>query len=178
MAAAFLLYSAVWHPQQTWAQTAQGTEAAKTAGDRQVESPGRTGRPLPRFATLRAEVVNLRTGPGTRYPIDWVIKRQNFPIEIVDEFENWRRIRDWEGTNGWVHSSMLVGRRMAQIMDKEQVLLSDINAGAKPVARLAPGALGRIEQCEGDWCLLEFSGYQGYLRRHQFYGSYPHETLE
>ena len=119
-----------------------------------MDSPGRTGRPLPRFAALRAGEVNLRTGPGIRYPIDWVIKRKSFPVEIIDEFGNWRRIRDW------------------------QLLLSRAQADAPPVARLAEGALGVIKKCQGDWCLLEFDQIDGYLRRRQFYGSYPNEAFE
>jgi|TARA_R110002072_G_scaffold19100_21_gene71164 SH3-like domain-containing protein len=167
----------------------QGTARSQSAGSavatnpattpqRQVDSPGRTGRPLPRFAALRAGEVNLRTGPGIRYPIDWVIKRKSFPVEIIDEFGNWRRIRDWQGTSGWVHASMLMGRRTARVLDTEQLLLSRAQADAPPVARLAEGALGVIKKCQGDWCLLEFDQIDGYLRRRQFYGSYPNEAFE
>jgi len=67
--------------------------------------------PLPRFASLRTEEVNLRTGPGERYPIEWVLTRKDMPVEIVDEHENWRRVRDWQGTEGWVHQRMVSGRR-------------------------------------------------------------------
>ena len=156
---------------------------------RQASGKRRTPRPRRRFdpappgilqsrLTLRAGEVNLRTGPGIRYPIDWVIKRKSFPVEIIDEFGNWRRIRDWQGTSGWVHASMLMGRRTARVLDTEQLLLSRAQADAPPVARLAEGALGVIKKCQGDWCLLEFDQIDGYLRRRQFYGSYPNEAFE
>jgi SH3-like domain-containing protein len=77
---------------------------------------------LPRFVSLRASEVNLRTGPGIRYPIEWVFKRRDLPVEVVDEFESWRRIRDWEGTLGWVHQSMLRGRRTALVTGEPRVL--------------------------------------------------------
>src|SRR5437660_12925684 len=70
-----------------------------------------SGRPLPRFASLRSDEVNVRTGPGTRYPVDWVFKRKGMPVEIVAEYENWRKIRDWQGASGWVHQSLLTGKR-------------------------------------------------------------------
>ena len=70
-----------------------------------------TGLPLPRFASLKAEKVYLRTGPGQRYPVDWIFLRRGLPVEIVSEFEHWRRIRDWRGTESWIHRAMLSGRR-------------------------------------------------------------------
>src|ERR1700738_2020313 len=67
--------------------------------------------PVPRFVSLHADRVNLRTGPGDRYPIDWVLTRRDMPVEIIAQFEHWRQIRDWEGTKGWVHQRMLAGKR-------------------------------------------------------------------
>src|SRR3984957_20948866 len=75
------------------------------AADPNAIPPSRrgSGLPIPRFASLRSDEVNVRTGPGTRYPGDWVFKRKAMPVEIVAEYENWRKIRDWLGTSGWVH---------------------------------------------------------------------------
>ncbi|HKH69397.1 MAG TPA: SH3 domain-containing protein, partial [Reyranella sp.] len=83
--------------------------AAPQAGDKSAAAQQRkgSGLPIPRFASLRSDEVNVRTGPGPRYPIDWVFKRKAMPVEIVAEFENWRKIRDWQGASGWVHQSLL-----------------------------------------------------------------------
>jgi SH3-like domain-containing protein len=70
---------------------------------------GEAGQKLPRFVSLRSDQVNLRVGPGENYPIEWVLTRKEMPVEIVKEFENWRMIRDWQGTEGWVHERMLTG---------------------------------------------------------------------
>ena len=67
--------------------------------------------PLPRFVSLRANQVRLRTGPGVQYPIEWVYQRQYLPVEIIAEYRTWRKIRDWQSTQGWVHQSMLSGNR-------------------------------------------------------------------
>src|SRR5258708_28049028 len=83
------------------------------SGNPTAEGAAANTGPLPRYLSLRSDEVNLRTGPGVRYPVDWVLQRRNMPVEVLAEFENWRKIRDWQGTEGWVHQSMLSGRRYA-----------------------------------------------------------------
>lgn len=156
---------------------------APAAAQRESETaeaspPGRTGLPLPRFVSLRSAEVNLRTGPGFRYPIEWVYRRSGQPVEIVDEYDTWRRIRDWEGTSGWVHQSMLQGRRTARVTAGEQVLRREPGMGAPAVARVAPGAIGGLGLCRDGWCRLDFSGFVGWLPRDSFYGVYPDEVLQ
>src|SRR5262249_31160324 len=70
-----------------------------------------SGLPLPRLATLKSDEANVRTGPCSRYPIDWVFKRKGMPVEIVAEYDNWRKIRDWQGASGWVYQGLLTGKR-------------------------------------------------------------------
>ncbi len=157
--------------------SATGTaEPAETK--RETERPGRTGLPLPRFVSLRANEVNLRTGPGVRYPIDWVYRRRNLPVEIIDEHETWRRIRDWEGTIGWVHQSMLQGARRAMVTGEQRTLRKLPERSADPVARVEPGVIARLEACEGGWCEVSVEGLSGWLERHKFYGVYPREKVE
>src|SRR3546814_9474044 len=79
--------------------------------------------------------VNLRTGPGPTYPIEWVYLRRNMPVEIVAEFDNWRKIRDWQGTVGWVHQNLLSGERYARIANAERVLLSRAGDGTPEIGR-------------------------------------------
>src|SRR5438477_10938197 len=69
------------------------------------------GQKLPRFVSLRSDQVNLRVGPGENYPIEWVLARKDMPVEVVEEFENWRIIRDGQGSEGWVHDSMVTVKR-------------------------------------------------------------------
>lgn len=141
------------------------------------QRPGRTGRPLPRFVSLRANKVNLRTGPGARYPIDWVYQRAGLPVEIIDEFDTWRRIRDWQGTIGWVHQSMLQGRRTVMIMDERRLMRRRPDAQAPGVAYLEPGAIAALESCEGLWCEISAGGFRGWLETGSFYGLYASELL-
>lgn len=146
-------------------------------GVRRVERPGRTGLPLPRFVSLRAVEVNLRTGPGVRYPIDWIYRRKGMPVEVIDEFETWRRIRDFEGTTGWVHHALLDGRRGVLVIGELRLLKRAPERGAPAVARLEPGVIGALRHCQGDWCQVTVEGLSGWLRRDWIYGLYPDEAI-
>ena len=143
-----------------------------------LERPGRTGLPLPRFVSLRAVEVNMRTGPGVRYPIDWVYKRQDLPVEIIDEHETWRRIRDWEGTIGWVHQSMLQGERNVLVTGEARTLRKLPQKVSDPVAMVEPGVIGRLEVCDLGWCEVSVEGVSGWIQRHEIYGVYPREKIE
>ena len=36
-----------------------------------------------RFVSLRSDEVNVRVGPGVRYPVKWVFRQKAIPVEIV-----------------------------------------------------------------------------------------------
>lgn len=139
---------------------------------------GGSGLRIPRFVSLRPSEVNLRTGPGVQYPIDWVYRRAGMPVEVVAEFENWRKVRDWQGAVGWVHQSMLSGRRTALVTDGIQVLFRDPEETAPPVARLEPGVIAEIKNCGPGWCRVSAAGLRGWLKRGTFWGLYPGEGID
>jgi len=171
-----LVVGALGLAEQPRAQESNQIPITDAIGD-DSRATGPSGLKLPRFASLRAEEVNLRTGPGTRYPIEWVYHRVNLPIEIIDEFDTWRRIRDWDGTEGWVHQSMLHGRRSIMVTDDLAMLRSDPQDGARGIARLEAGVLGRVDSCGEIWCIVSTANRKGWLRRDQFYGIYPEEEI-
>ena len=138
---------------------------------------GPSGLPLPRFVTLRAPEVNLRSGPGVRYPIEWVFTRRGLPVEVFDEFETWRRIRDWQGSEGWVHQSMLSGQRGAMVVGADRLLRRTPEPGAAAIAEVQIQVVGRLHDCRDGWCLIEAKGYQGWLRQGEIYGAYPGEKF-
>ncbi len=129
--------------------------------------------PLPRFVSVRAGEVNVRTGPGVRYPIDWVFVRRDLPVEIVAEYETWRQIRDHQGTTGWVHQSMLSGKRTVLMQDKLVTLRRTANGGAPPVARAEAGVIGELVECDSVWCRVEVAGIRGWAEKEKLWGVYP-----
>jgi SH3-like domain-containing protein len=138
-----------------------------------------SGLPLPRFVALRSDEVNLRAGPGTRYPIEWVYKRRDLPVEIEREFEVWRLIKDQDGIKGWVHQATLTSRRGFVVTGTERTLRQQAKPDASAVARLQPGVVGRIRSCEAnsDWCQVQVGDYRGWLKRDEFWGTLPGEAV-
>ncbi|MHA1568527.1 MAG: SH3 domain-containing protein [Alphaproteobacteria bacterium] len=137
-----------------------------------------TGLPLPRFASLRSGEVNVRTGPGVRYPVDWVYLRRNLPVQIVAEFDTWRKIRDWQGTEGWVHKSLLSGKRTALITGARQALKRKARADALTIAEVEDGVIGKLLRCTARWCRVEITGMRGWIARARIWGVGKGETVE
>jgi len=169
------------------AMSADGEEAAAEAGAPAVPPPeapplGPSGRPLPRFVSLGSDHINMRTGPGTRYPVTWVYKRRGLPLEVVRETNDWRQVRDPEGAEGWVHKMMLSNsRRMALVVgDTPHMLLRRPDPGAEAVARVEPGVLVKLLQCPRDsaHCRVEAARFQGWLPREALWGVYPGEDVD
>jgi SH3-like domain-containing protein len=143
-----------------------------------------SGFPLPRYASLRSDQVNMRVGPNTTFPIEWTFQRRDLPVQIIGEFQVWRRIRDAEGAEGWVHQSTLQGRRTALIRPprggEEVVLRRAASAEASEVARLRGGVIVRVRECEANnpWCEVQVAGHRGYLRRADVWGLMPDEEVK
>lgn len=139
-----------------------------------------TGLPLPRFVSLRSEEVNLRTGPGERYPVAWVYTRRHLPVEVVAEFDTWRKIRDWTGTEGWVHQSLLSGQRTALVVGQTRALRASADDRATILALVEPGVIGRLSQCPLGkvYCRVDLGGLRGWLRRDEIWGLYENEAVD
>jgi SH3-like domain-containing protein len=129
-----------------------------------------TGMPLGRYASLKSAEVNVRTGPGTRYPILWVFQRAQMPVQIVGEYEHWRKIRDFEGTEGWVHKAMVSGTRSAIVIQDGFTMRSAPTEQSPPVARLSPTVVGTLETCENGWCLMQVKGFKGWVKEGYLWG--------
>ncbi len=138
-----------------------------------------TGAPVPRWATFRADEVNLRTGPGTRYPIEWQYHRRDLPVQIQREFEVWRLIEDQDGVKGWVHQATLTGRRGFVVKTADQTLRKSAAEDGNPVAVLKVGVVGRIRACEAKatWCEVDAGGFRGWIRRDMIWGTFKDEAI-
>lgn len=138
-----------------------------------------TGLPLPRFVSLRANEANVRVGPGTQYAIRWVYKdKSGMPMEIIEEFDHWRKVRDAEGDSGWIIKGMLSSRRTAIVKAEEQILRRLPEATSPIIARVSPGAFGEVIECEEHWCRLKFDSFKGWLQKKHLWGVYASEVFE
>jgi len=143
-----------------------------------VENP--SGLPIPRWVSIRAREANLRTGPGKRYPIDWVLQRRSLPAEILGEFENFRQIKVQDGTVGWVHKSMLSGKRMATVIAARVRVLQAPDTDAPVAAFVEDGVIVALNGCEATWCRISVAshGVEGWIARTALWGIYDGEAVK
>ncbi|WP_442755570.1 SH3 domain-containing protein [Methylocystis sp. JAN1] len=135
--------------------------------------------PVPRYVSLKSDRVNVREGPSKEHPTVWIYQRAGLPVEITAEFETWRKIRDSEGSEGWVLHSLLSGRRTALVAPwkkEPQILVASDHTTA--VAKLGPGVIGNLRGCDGKWCRLSGQGFDGYMQQENLWGVYPGEKVE
>ncbi|WP_151613092.1 SH3 domain-containing protein [Sinorhizobium alkalisoli] len=141
-----------------------------------------TGLPIPRYVSLGAQRANMRVGPGTDYMVKWVYLSPGLPLEIFAEYGNWRKVRDQDGTVGWMYHGLLSGRRTGAIAPWKEgyVPMRDHASSIAPVAaRLGTGLVVRLRSCSGTWCRVtgKDGGWSGYVRQQNIWGVYPGEVL-
>ena len=158
---------------------------ADAAGIGPGEAPkGPSGLPVPRFVSLKSERVNVRTGPTKDNDVSWVYTRVGLPVEIIAEYDNWRRIRDWEGAEGWVLHSLLSGRRTALVQappkapDDLVPLRAAADATSAVTARLQAGVLATVKRCDDNWCRITGEGFDGWIEQDRLWGVYPNEKVD
>ena len=142
---------------------------------------GETGLAIPRFASLRSNHINARSGPGARYPIEWVYMQKSAPVEIIAEFELWRKIKDWQGSESWVHKSMLTGKRFVKVITPgENNIYAKDDYNAKVIAKVEDEVVGEIKKCpvNTNFCLIQFGNVDGWMPRQNLYGIYPDEIID
>jgi SH3-like domain-containing protein len=141
-----------------------------------------TGLPIPRYVSLKADKVNMHIGPGKQYETKWVYQRAGLPVEITAEFENWRRIRDADGTEGWVYHSLLSGRRTGVVIakSKDDLIAVHEKADVKSdvAAQLQPGVLAAVKRCDMTWCRVVGLGFQGWIPQERLWGVYLNEKVD
>ena len=164
--------------------TASAAGAADPNGTGSIATGSISGLPVPRFVSLKPGKVNVRAGPTKDNDVTWVYTRAGLPVEVTAEYENWRRVRDWEGAEGWVYHSLLSGRRTAIVIpvasakDAPLPLHADADGRSRVVARLQPGVLGTVKRCSGAWCRVAGDGYDGWIEQDRLWGVYPNEKIE
>lgn len=137
-----------------------------------------TNLPLPRYVTLKTGEGNARRGPGLSNRIDWVFTRAGMPLRVTAEYENWRRVEDTEGLGGWVHYSLLSGVRSVLIQAEMAEFRAAPDSEAEVVVRAERNVIGRILECNPDWCRLSVEGEKGWVSKAALWGVEPGEVIE
>ena len=157
---------------QTAPEVDPASEPAATPANGSV-----TGLPLPRFVSLKAEEANARRGPSTAHAVEWVFRRPGMPLEVVAEYEHWRRVRDIDGVGGWVHYALLSGVRSGIVLEDLAAMTSH-PGGGREVARLEAGVVARLTECAEGFCRLSVGGQRGWLPEGALWGVRPAERFD
>ena len=166
------------------AASLSGFAGVSAAAAKETLAGAASGLPVPRFVSLKSDRVNVRGGPAKDHDVAWIFTRSGLPVEITAEYDNWRRVRDWEGAEGWVYHSLLSGRRTAIAMpnpknkDDLLALRDDPDPKAALVARLQPGVVCSVKKCNGNWCRVAGAGFDGWIEQVRLFGVYPNEKVE
>ena len=131
---------------------------------------GPSGLPLPRFVSLASSEANMRAGPGNRYPIKWVYHRAGLPVQIIAEYDMWRKIRDHKGTEGWMYSSLLSGKRTVLVSNAQTTLHRHSRSDSRQLLIAEKDVLGKLIGCEPGWCRVKIDGTKGWLKRGTVWG--------
>ena len=168
---AIILFFIVICPQSVFAQEQRSEPSAAFKS---------TPYPLPRFVSLKSDEVFARTGPGKKYPIKWVFNTKGLPVEVILEYEVWRKIRDSAGDEGWVHQSLLSGKRTGMLQTKKALveIKEDPKEGSKVTAKAEPNTIVLVEKCLKEYCHIARMGYEGWLEKYHIWGVYADEVFD
>ena len=137
-----------------------------------------TGLILPRYVSLKSNDSNLRIGSSINYPIKLKYVIANTPVEIIDEYKNWRKIKDYEGNEGWLHRSLLKSKRFAiiNVPYEEGAQVYDKPKG-NVIGKIGKKNIVKIEKCLNDWCYIKYKEYKGWISKLNLWGIYEEEII-
>ncbi len=142
---------------------------------------GKSGLPVPRFVSLKSGKVNVRNGPGEGYAIAWTFTRASLPVEVIAEFDTWRRVRDSDGSVGWVLQNLLSSKRTAVVAPwaagEPKPLHTSPSETGTVAAYVEAGIQADVASCHANWCKLTGRGFSGWIEQTSLWGVYPGEEI-
>jgi SH3-like domain-containing protein len=145
--------------------------ALSSRADAQYVGTGpETGKTLPRFVSLGEDKAFLRRGPTMQHAIEWVYLRRDLPIQVVAEHDNWRKVRDFDGTIGWMNRVVLSNERTGMVLLDGTTLHRLPTPDSAVVALMGDGLVGKVDRCIDGWCEMRFPEISGWLPQSALYG--------
>lgn len=133
---------------------------------------------IPRFVTLKSNRVNMRTGPGKEYPIQWEYQRKGLPLKVIGEFDVWRKVTDHEGVVGWMHVRTLSIKKMVLVTDSTVKIHQRADDDAPVIAIAEKGVIAELATCKSEWCKIKSNDVSGWLYRKSLWGLLDGEIFE
>lgn len=124
------------------------------------------------FASLRSSETNVRAGPGQNYPIKFTYKIRGIPVRVINEYDNWSEIKDYEGQTGWVTQTLLTKKRtvMTRISKTHTDMHSKDTEKSRVIYHLENNVVGDYIKCDDDWCGVKIENKKGWVKKKDLWG--------
>ena len=138
-----------------------------------------SAREMPYYASIKSDEANIRSGPSVRYPIEWLYKRENWPVQVTATFERWRKLTDINGEIGWIHESLLSGKRYAIVKTEgvQEIYRLPLLSSTK-VFIVENGVIVEIKECKNNWCKIQSARYEGWIKDENLWGVDKGEVIK
>ena len=129
-------------------------------------------RETPYWASLRVDEVNMRVGPSANYRIEWIYHREGLPVKVVRLMQGWRLVQDPDGAQGWIVARLLSPQRTAMVVGEDLAeMRAAPSSGAELLWNAEPGVVGKLGECEADWCRFDVDGREGWIEQARLWGA-------
>jgi SH3-like domain-containing protein len=136
-----------------------------------VPGVAQTAKKLPYWASIAKDEARMRVGPSMDYPANWVYRRRNLPVKVVETYPNWRKVEDPDGTQGWMHVRLLKDDRSAIVVGQTAPVRASPSDSAPALFRAEIGVVGKVSDCDGSWCRFDVNGQRGYVEKRYLWGA-------
>ena len=131
-----------------------------------------SGLKIPRMVSMKNSLTFMRTGPGKEFPIKFEINQKGYPVEIIAEFNNWRKVNTKNNLSGWIHTQLLSSFKTALVITNTP-LKKRSSDSSKTLAKLLPNLLIKVIKCKLRWCNIEVfknKNFAGWVRKSTIWG--------
>lgn len=128
------------------------------------------GRPVPYWASISEDEARMRVGPSLDFPSNWIYRRRDLPVKVVQVLGLWRKVEDSEGAQGWMHVRLLSDTATGIVTATIAPMKDAPDDGARTLFRAEKGVVGRLSACANGWCAFDVRGQRGYVRANDLWG--------
>ena len=138
-----------------------------------------TGLEIPRYVSLKSNDANIRVGPSMNYPIKIKYIKINYPLKVIEEYEEWRKVEDLKKNFGWVHKSLISGNRTGIVLSKDNKNIDLFNTlDGDVIGEIGKGNIVNLEKCKIDWCLISKGDFKGWMNKKYIWGVKEKEIIK
>ena len=138
-----------------------------------------TGLEIPRYVSLKSDDANIRVGPSKNYPIEIKYVKRNYPLEVLEEYEEWRKVEDFDNNIGWIHKSLISGIRTGIVLSNDNKTIKLLNTlKGNVIGEIGSGNIVFLEKCKIDWCLVSSGNFKGWMDKKYIWGVKEKEIIK